>query len=407
MRILALSDWFPYPPDNGARMRTHNLLRQLAQGHEIVLLSFIEDAPSAWSIEAVQTYCREITTVPSRSYRHSQLKSLLGFFQPRPRDVIATYSREMERFVKEKLADEPFDAVVAFAIGPGGGTAPYVRGMKEIPRIIEDLELSILKDRIAIQPRWYQRVRLRLTWWKLRNYVARSLQDMDGCTVASAEERNLLLSILPSYQSLEVIPNGVDLSIYNGDFGLTEPDTLVFPGALTYKANLWAIKFFLEEIFPAVKAQRPGVKLYVTGHTDGVPLEELPCRDGVFLTGYLDDIRPRIAQSTACVVPMTLGGGTRLKILEAMALGTPVVSTSKGAEGLEVMPDRDILIADEPAAFAEAVLRLLNDGKLRDKLAQNGRRLVREKYDWKTIGAKFDVFLREVVAAKGLASLRN
>jgi glycosyltransferase involved in cell wall biosynthesis len=397
MRILALSNWFPYPPDNGARMRIHNLLRQLAQRHEIVLLSFTGDTPSVQNIDAVRTYCREVTAVPFRRYQPRRLKALLGFFQPSPRDVVDTYSLEMERLVRQKLADEPFDIVAAFATGLGAGTAPCVRGMREVPRIIEELQLSIIKDRIAIQPHWYQRLRLRLTWWKLRNYAAGLLRDMNGCTVSSTREQDLLLSILPDYRPLAVISNGVDLTLYDGDFSSVEPDSLVFPGALTYKANYWAAKFFLAEVFPVVKARCPSVKLYITGRTDGVLLGGLPLQDGVVLTGYLDDIRPRVACSSICVVPITVGGGTRLKILEAMALGTPVVSTNKGAEGLEVTPGQDILIADEPTEFANAVLQLLDDPALREKLAANGRKLVQERYGWNRIGKKLESFLCQVV----------
>jgi glycosyltransferase involved in cell wall biosynthesis len=205
------------------------------------------------------------------------------------------------------------------------------------------------------------------------------------------------LSILPNYRLLTVIPNGVDLPLYDGDFGPTEPDSLVFASTLTYKANLWALKFFLAEVFPIVRARRPGAKLYITGRTDGVPLQDLPSHNGVVLTGYLDDIRPRVACSSVCVVPMTVGGGTRLKILEAMALGTPVVSTNKGAEGLGVTTEENILIADEPTEFANAILRLLDDPALQAKLAANGQELVREKYGWDQIGEKLDRFLRQVV----------
>ncbi len=387
MRILALASWFPYPPDNGARMRTHNLLCYLAQRHEIVLLSFVRDMPSAGHIDAVRSYCQEVRTVPFRYYRPNRLKALAGLFQSLPRDVFDTYSPEMETLVRKELAEGGFDVVLAFALGPSGGTAIYVQEIEGIPRVIEDLEISIIKDRIAIQPRWYQRARLRLTWWKLRNYIARLLNSVDGCTVVSEKERDNLLDILPDYEPLEVISNSVDLPLYDGDFGPTEPESLVFSGALTYKANFWAVEFFLVEVWPGVKAQCPGVKLYVTGRADGVPVNNLPLQDGVIFTGYLDDVRPRIACSSVCVVPMTVGGGTRLKILEAMALGTPVVSTSKGAEGLDVVHGQDIIIADDPGDFAQAVLSLLQDKDLRAKLAANGRRLVEERYSWE-IGAR-------------------
>jgi glycosyltransferase involved in cell wall biosynthesis len=397
VKLLALSGWFPYPPDQGARMRTHNLLRQLAQEHEIVLLSFAEKDVAEQHVEAVRAYCRAVEIVPSAQYRPHHLKALLGFFSPRPRSVTDTYSPAMARLVQEKLANEPFDAVVASAIGPTGGTAPYVQKIKNVPRIVEDLELSIIKDRIAIQTHWRQRARLSLTWWKLRDFAVKLLRDLDGCTVASPRERDLIWSISPGYRPLEVIPNGLDLALYDGDFGPVEPDTLIFPGALTYKANLWAMQFFLSRVLPIIEARRPGVRLYITGRTEGVALETLALGEGVVLTGYLDDVRPRLAQSAVCVVPMTVGGGTRLKVLEALALGAPVVSTTKGAEGLEVTSWENILLADEPAAFADAVVRLLDDAALRTRLAANGRRLVRERYGWDQIGKGLNRFLHQVV----------
>jgi glycosyltransferase involved in cell wall biosynthesis len=194
-----------------------------------------------------------------------------------------------------------------------------------------------------------------------------------------------------------VVPNGVDLDRYKDDFGAPEPGTLVFPGALTYGANFDAMAFFLNQVFPLVKARWPEVILRITGRANGVPVDRLPLDERVILTGYLDDVRPTVAQSWACVVPLRIGGGTRLKILEAMALGTPVVSTSKGAEGLEITPGEDILIADEPTEFADAVLRLLDDPVLRTELAANGQRLVREQYGWEQIGKKLSQLLHQVV----------
>ena len=206
-----------------------------------------------------------------------------------------------------------------------------------------------------------------------------------------------MLSIAPHCRRVVVVPNGVDLDRYKGDFGAPEPGTLIFPGALTYGANFDAMAFFLHQVFPLVKARRPEVVLRITGKTNGVPVDRLPLDERVILTGHLDDVRPPVAQSWACVVPLRIGGGTRLKILEAMALGTPVVSTSKGAEGLEVVPGEHILIADEPTEFADAVLRLLDDPALRTKLAADGQRLVREQYGWEQIGKKLDQLLHQIV----------
>jgi glycosyltransferase involved in cell wall biosynthesis len=172
---------------------------------------------------------------------------------------------------------------------------------------------------------------------------------------------------------------------------------LIYPGALTYHSNLDAMVYFLRESWPIIQKQRPQVRLRITGRTDGVDLARLALTDQVVMTGYLDDIRSAVAQSWICVVPLRAGGGTRLKILESLALGTPVVSTSKGAEGLNLIPGRDILVADEPADFAEAVLNVLQDPVLRETLSRNGRQAVEAKYDWRIIGQQFDDFVETAV----------
>jgi glycosyltransferase involved in cell wall biosynthesis len=234
-------------------------------------------------------------------------------------------------------------------------------------------------------------------WWKLSRYLADLLPTFEGCTVVSEAERALLLQVSPGVKNVEIVPNGVALEHFTPGFDPPEPDALVYPGALTYDANFDAVDYFLREVFPLIRAERPHVKLYVTGKLDGVPVNRLPTDDNVVFTGYLDDVRPRVAKSWATVVPLRMGGGTRLKILESLALGTPVVATTKGAEGLDLTPGQDLLVADEPAGFAKAILHLLQDVALRERLGHSGRKAV-GRYDWQIIGEQFCDFVEGVVA---------
>jgi len=166
---------------------------------------------------------------------------------------------------------------------------------------------------------------------------------------------------------------------------------------LTYSANYDAMRFFLDEIWHRIKSVEPSTRLQITGRTDGVDLSGLALGDGAGLTGYLPDISPAVAGAWACVVPLRIGGGTRLKVLEAMALGTPVIATRKGAEGLDVTAEENILIADDPAEFATQTIRLLRDPALRKRLAGNARRLVETKYTWHAIGEQFNDLVESVV----------
>ncbi len=393
MRVLFLSGWFPYPPDNGSKIRVFNLIKELSRRHEITLLSFAQEPVTREHLTKMESYCQSVQAVPYLEFEPERLRAVFGFLSSRPRSVVDTYNSDMEALVKEVGGRNSFDVVVASQLR----SAPYALLLRQRPRIFEEVELTVIREQFTTQRNVLSRARFGLTWWKLSRFMGGLLHEFDGCTVVSRPERDNVLKVAPGYRPIAIVPNGVDLDFCRGDLGPPEPDTLVFTGVLTYDANFDAMDFFLGEIFPLVRAQRPGVTLRITGRTDGVAVERLPLGEGVVFTGYLDEIRPCVARSWACVAPLRIGGGTRLKILEAMALGTPVVSTSKGAEGLQVTPGENILIADTPTGFAEAILRLLGDGALRAKLAENGRQLVSEKYDWKHSGRKLEQLLQERV----------
>jgi sugar transferase (PEP-CTERM/EpsH1 system associated) len=397
MKILFISRWFPYPPDNGSKIRVFNLIKGLASRHEVDLASFTFQAVTEQRMAAMREYCQRVAAVVYKPFEPNRLKALVGLFSPRPRSVVDTHSMEMQRVVEQMVVGRPFDVIVASEID----MTPYAAALPRVPKILEDVELTMLYERFAEERRPLKRLRSGLTWWKLSRYVADLLPAFDGCTVVSDRERERILQVSPDYGPIGVVPNGVDVVHYAGDFGAPDIDTLVYPGALTYSANLDAMEYFLGEVFPLIRAERPDARISITGRTDGVALDRLPRDDGVVLTGYLDDVRPTVARSWACVVPLRVGGGTRLKILEALALGTPVVASSKGAEGLDLIAGRDLLIADEPAGFAAAVLRLLHEPALREALSRNGRRAVEAAYDWPIIGQRFNDFIGMVVAQDG------
>ncbi len=401
MRILALSWWFPYPPDNGARLRVYNLLKQFSSRHQVTLAVFSREARDVYYLDSLKPYCREVYLLPGRVFHRSSLKAWMGFLSSKPRAVVDAYDPKAAARIQRIASNGRFDAAVAFEVGAAVDVAPYVVAIKGIPAVLEDLELAVLKEQSTIQRSAWGRLRYGMTWWKMRRFTAQILRRFDVCTVASVQEQANLLEIVPNYQGVEIIPNGIDVKLYEGNYGLPEPDTLIFTGALTYEANFDAMRFFLGEVFPLLKTRRPSLKLRITGSTEGVPVDRLPLTADVTFTGYADDIRPLVARSQVCVAPMRIGGGTRLKILEAMALGVPVVSTSKGAEGLEVVPGQDLLIADEPAEFAEAVVNLLEDHSLRQTLSRKGRELVRGKYDWDIIGQQYETILRQLANGSG------
>jgi len=320
----------------------------------------------------------------------------LGFLAPVPRSVVATHSGRMREAVVEETDRFRPDVVVFSQLG----TAVYASFVRGVPKLLEELEVTVMKEQFTLEARPLARLRWRLTWWKFGRFVRGLLRGFDACTAVSEREKRAIAGIAPAGYPVEIVPNGVDVKSIRPNGSMPQEGTLVFSGALTYDANLDAMNYFLAEVYPRIRERHPQVALTITGRYDGVFLHGLNLDPSVLLSGYVPDIRPVVGKSWACVVPLRVGGGTRLKILEAMALGTPVVATSKGAEGLDVTNGGNILLADEPEAFANAVIRLLGDPSLRASLAQEGRALVETKYGWEEIGRRLDGVVERIAAGK-------
>ncbi len=401
MQILFLASWLPYPPDNGSKIRTYHLLQALRRRHTVDVITFVNQA-DIHHIPSAAIACGIVQAVEKPVYHPSSRRAMLGYLSLQPRHVFDTYSPRMQRVVTQFLANRRYDAVVASQ----ADTARYVPRQPGAVAIFEEVETSIIRDGYQQASSLVTRWRRWLTWQKTQRYMRELIGQFDACTVVSDLEKRNLRQVAPDYEPVHTIANGVDTDALRPEVAEPEPDTLIYNGALTYSANMDAMRHFLDSIWPHIRAAEPGASLSITGRTDGVPLRDLALDAQVHITGYLDDIRPAVARAWACVVPLRIGGGTRLKILEAMALGTPVVSTSKGAEGLDVTDGIDILIADDPHSFARQTVRLLHDVGLRQRLATNARRLVEAKYSWQTIGDQFAALVESAVRTK-LSSQRS
>jgi glycosyltransferase involved in cell wall biosynthesis len=300
--------------------------------------------------------------------------------------------------LRQLQASESWDAVVAIQ-----SPAALYALLLPIPRVLDmDTALSYqLHEQFSRTTSPLARIRALVSWQKAHWYEAYLMRRYQAVTAVSDQELDFLRSMV-SGTSCQVVlnPNGVDCVHNRPGFVAPQPRTLVYNGALTYSANYDAMQYFLAEVYPAIKAQVPDTTMKITGSTKGVDLAGLRLDDSVRLTGYVEDVRVPVAGSAVCVVPLREGGGTRLKILEAMALGTPVVATSKGAEGLNVTHERDILIADSSSGLVAEVLRLFRDQALCERLSANARRLVEREYDWGLIGGQFARLVESVVEAQ-------
>lgn len=382
MRILFLSGWFPYPPNNGSKLRIYNLLRGLAQHHQITLLAFADQPDVDPEVPELRSLCSSIQVIPWKPYNPHSRQARLGFLSVTPRSVVDTYSPELEGRIREEISSGDYDLVIASQ----WTMASYGACFQDLPALFEEAEVGVLYQRFVSATSLWHRFRFGLTWAKQRIYLRRLLRDFQACTVVSEPERALLSSTVPGYQAIEVIPNCISLADYRDVGGSRKKNTLIFTGPFRYFANHDAMTWFLEEVYPRIQARVAGVRLIITGDHADMPL---PAADNLTLTGFVDDVRPLINSASISLAPIRVGGGTRLKILEAMALHTPVVSTLKGAEGLDVQHGENLLIADTPEEFADAVLRLLGDPVLGQTLAEKGHQLVRERYDWPAVMPQF------------------
>lgn len=391
MNILFLSNWFPYPPDNGARQRVYQLLRGLARAHQVTLIAFYDSEQvlkDATELDALTTQC---FVLPRRVFQPHRLTALAGFFSSAPRFLVDTFDPAMDALITSQVAAKHFDVVVASELS----MAPYAAARQGVKKIFEEFQAGVFQD-AYVQAHGRARARNWLTWFKFNKYARRLLPQFDAVTVVSEQERARVNTMGAAPQHLAIVPNGVDCDASAQYQEPRAPFSLVYNGAVTYSANLDAMRYFTREILPLIRASEPRVRLQITGRAPEFAINELSQDNVTSFTGYVQDIRAVVQQSAVCVVPLRQGGGTRLKILEAMALGTPVVSTSKGAEGLGLHSGDHLLIADSPHAFADATLRLLRDELLRERLTRAARRLVCSEYDWRVVQAKFERVLVKV-----------
>ena len=390
MRILFLSRWFPFPPNNGSKLRIFNLLKGLAQHNEITLISYFAESEGLPHVKNLQDICSQIYPIAYNGFDISSFKNLIGFLRATPRSVQITYSIELEKLIKNVLDTKEFDLVIASQFD----MAIYAQSFGGLPAIFEEVESGVYYERASQKSTRRQRFRQKLTWFKHRHYLLRLLRFYQACTVVSEQERRILQHTTPNGPVIKIIPNCIDLKSYEPFQKEQQPNTMVFTGSLKFGPNYEAMLWFLQDVFPIVQSHIPSVKLIITGDTGGKPL---PPGENIHLSGFVNDVKPIISSASVSLAPIWTGGGTRLKILEAMALHTPVVATTKGAEGLDVRHNEHLLIANNPDCFAGAITDLLQDPDLNKRIANNAYQLITHKYNWDVVMPQYLRFIEGLV----------
>jgi glycosyltransferase involved in cell wall biosynthesis len=399
--LLILTPQLPYPPRQGTSLRNFHIIRGLAERHHISLLSLKEGDEDSDSINLLIEYCRDVRTVPAP--RRTTTQRIVRLLSDRRPDIAhrlesADFDRSLEEFIsrrREEGSGPAFDIIQIEGLELARAI-PIIRQHSPKSRIVLDehnaeteLQVRSLRADLGDPARWPASLYSWLQIPRLRRFERWACRASDWVTAVSKPDCLRLAQFAPT-TPMSIIPNAIDVTEYRETTGHDVPDyDLVFTGKMDYRPNVDAVLWFAKEIWPSILRMRPGTRWAIVGHSPHKRLWKLRELRGVTITGYVERIQPYIAGAAVCIMPFRVGGGTRFKIIEAMAAGKAIVSTSVGAEGFNVSSDKELLIADKAAEFAAATLYLLNNPGERARLGEQARALA-QNYDWRQVVPLFD-----------------
>ncbi|MEZ5821252.1 MAG: glycosyltransferase family 4 protein [Bradyrhizobium sp.] len=406
LNILYVSQMPASPPRFGAQARINGLMTKLAQRHDLTAVMLVDDEFDIDECRrAMQAYCREVVLIRNPYGRDGLAKRLLqlrSLASTRSFERLRVIIPEMQQAIDRILRTSRFDIVNLEFTFLGHCDLRQAPPGERLPALVVDshnidYDLARQYSRVGSLAR---RLYAEVNWRKLRREELGTYRDADGVYLCSVADQQRLLEEVPSARTA-VIPNAADVDFYKPRPDDRQPDdrTVVFFGLMSYMPNIDGATYFIQDIWPRIAETSPQARCKIIG---GSPPAQLLTLAGprIEFTGFVPDLRPHLAEAAAVVVPLRIGGGTRLKIVEAMAMSKAIVSTSLGAEGIEAIPGRDILIADEPSAFADAVSRLLAEPGFAAQIGNSARQLSEARYAWGSAARALEDFFRQVLQAK-------
>ncbi len=394
--ILLLTPQFPYPPHQGTTIRNYNLIVGLARRHEVHLLSFGE--PAACQGTPLEDLCRSVQVV--RPPERTMLRRLKGLVASRLPDMAQRLpSAPFQAVLDDLLEREDPDVVEVEGIE----LAQYLfqvadrRGTAERPLLVFDdhnaeyvLQQRAFETDIRQPKRWIGAAYSFVQWQRLKGYERRACRTADRVVAVSEPDAAAIRRLAPELEPV-VVPNGVDIEHYAEEVPAIEAGEgpgaldLVFTAKMDFRPNVDAVLWFAQAVLPQIRRESPQTRFWVVGKDPHPRLEPLLADPGVVVTNWVADVRPYIGGAGLYVIPLRIGGGTRLKVLEAMAMGKAIVSTSLGCEGFDLTAGQELSIADTPEEFTAAVLALLRDPQRRQRMGDVARRYASTRYDWSLI----------------------
>ena len=400
MRILAVTTKSPWPLTEGRALRTYNLLKQAAKKHEITLCSFVQSEEEQTGVEKLREFCADVHSVPLylRAPGLSLLfDAVLEVFGSAPLHARKYAKRRMRRLLGSLLRSGGYDVLHLDMLHLA--ELGRVKGAPPVVLVEHNVESQILERRYENETSRLRRIYIRYQQKKLERYEVQQCNRASQ-VVSVSDDDGALLQELGVTTTITTVPNAVDTEFFSPSSDQYEPNTLVYVGSMAWFPNEDAVDHFFTDILSIVQTRIPEVRLRVIGHIpDRAKVARWQSSSAVELLGFVDDIRPHVARAAVYVVPLRIGGGTRLKILDALAMGKAVVSTAIGCEGLGLRHGVQALVASGPQEFAAHVCQLLTDRDQAARLGQSGRDYVYENFRWEEIAKRMETVYR--AAAEG------
>ncbi len=399
LKVLLVAPWVPWPPHDGARIRILHTLRHLSGRHQVTLAAPVRNARDAAGLARLRGWCHQMVTAPLPDHPwRAAARVVAGAFRLRPAIESVHWSPALAAAIRRLTAAIAYDIVqveLSLFAAYVGAVDPSCRARTVLAlHNVESLRFARELGRRSTLTR-----RAAIGWDRLvaPTWEARAVAAFHGVTAVSDLERRWVERAAPG-AAVTLAPNGVDTEHFRPRPAPPAAPSVVFTGAMNYPPNVDAVTWFCDTTWPILRRQCPDLRFRIVGRTPDPRVRALGGRDGVAVTGEVADVRPYLAEASAVVVPLRSGGGTRLKILEALAMGRPVVSTMLGAEGLEATDGRHLLLADTPEQLTRAVLSVLRSPELARRLGAAGRRLAVERYDWSRCLAPLDGLYASLLA---------
>jgi sugar transferase (PEP-CTERM/EpsH1 system associated) len=405
MKILWLKTELLHPVDKGGKIRTYHLLKQLKAEHHVTYLTLDDGAAPPDAAASANEYCHELIRIPHAT----RAKFSAGFYAELALNLASSLpyairkykSDAMMRAIAEATSQDRFDVVICDFLAP----AVNLPRNLQTPVVLfqHNVEAEIWRRHYEVQKHPAKRLYLYRQWRKMQRFERDACRRVDSVIAVSEADARMMerdYGVAKVYD----IPTGVDVDFFkSSSTAKARPHSLVFTGSMDWLPNEDAMRYFIDDILPLVKQRIPDVHLTIVGRNPYPSLLEVAQRDpALTVTGRVDDVRRYIDDAVAFIVPIRIGGGTRLKIYEAMAMEKPVISTTIGAEGLPVHDGAQLLIADDPETFANAVTKVLTDSEFATQLGNSAAQLVRQNFGWPGVAANFADLCRAATVSETL-----